>query len=255
MGIEEIDPTGRFSNRVENYFLYRPGYPSEIVELMGSEMGLDKNSMVADVGSGTGIFTRLLLETDCQVFGVEPNAAMRHAGEDFLKAFPKFESVDGTAENTNLPARSVTHVTSAQAFHWFDHWSAKREFERILRPNGFVVLIWNQRKLDADAFSADYGRFLTEQGDDYEKVRNSHAHEATIRKFFDDDFTVKSYSNVQTLDYEGFKGRVLSSSYMPTAQDAGFPAMMTALDGLFARHSDAGKVKIYYDTKVFYKRF
>ena len=255
MNREEINPTGRFSNRVENYVLYRPGYPHRIVELMQSEMGLNENSAVADVGSGTGIFTRLLLTAGCQVYGVEPNAAMRRAGNDFLIDFPKFESIDETAENTNLPARSVTHITSAQAFHWFDHECTKREFKRILRPDGFVVLIWNERKLDADAFSADYGRFLIEQGDNYEKIRQSHAHEATIKKFFGDDFTVKSYSNVQTLDYQGLKGRTLSSSYMPTAQDAGFPVMIAALDELFARHNDAGKVKIYYDTKVFYKRF
>jgi ubiquinone/menaquinone biosynthesis C-methylase UbiE len=255
MTIEGINPTGRFSNRVENYVRYRPDYPSEVVKLIGDEMGLNENSVVADVGSGTGIFTKLLLGANCTVYGVEPNAAMRQAGDEFLKDFPKFKSVDGTSENTNLPAKSVNYITSAQAFHWFDHAKAGREFRRILSPGGYVVLVWNERKLDADAFSSDYGRFLIEQGDNYEKIRKSHAHEETIKKFFNDDFTVKSYSNVQTLDYEGLKGRTLSSSYMPTEQDPRFPAMIAALDRIFARHNDAGKVKIYYDTKVFYRKF
>lgn len=255
MSIGEINPTGRFTNRVENYARYRPSYPHEITELMRDEMNLNENSVVADVGSGTGIFTRLLLEANCSVYGIEPNQAMRQAGDAFLEDFPKFKSIEGTAEKTGLPGQSVTHITSAQAFHWFDVSSTKQEFSRILRFPSFIVLIWNERQLDADTFSSDYGRFLVEYGNDYEKIRKSHAHEKTIRKFFNDDFTVKSYSNVQTLDYEGLKGRTLSSSYMPTEQDHKFPAMIAALEGLFAKHSDAGAVKIYYDTKVFYRKF
>jgi ubiquinone/menaquinone biosynthesis C-methylase UbiE len=255
MSVERIHPTGRFSSRVENYVRYRPDYPYEIIELMVGEMGLNENSLVADIGSGTGIFTKLLLGANCTVYGVEPNRAMRQAGDEFLKDFPKFKSVNGTAENTNLPAESIDYITSAQAFHWFDPERAKQEFRRILRPEGYIVLVWNERKLDADTFSSDYGRFLIEQGDDYENIRKSHAHKATIKKFFNDDFTVKSYSNVQTLDYEGLKGRTLSSSYMPSEQDARFPAMIEALGQIFARHNDAGKVKIYYDTKVFYRKF
>lgn len=250
-----MDSTLRFSNRVENYVRFRPSYPREIIQLMHGDMNLNENSVVADVGSGTGIFSKLLLKTNCEVYGVEPNAPMRTAGEEYLKNFVNFKSVDGAAENTSLPDESVTHITSAQAFHWFDALKAKQEFARILRPAGYVVLIWNERNLDANAFSLDYGRFLIQQGDDYENIRKSHAHQASIKRFFDDDFTVKSYLNVQTLDYEGFKGRTLSSSYMPSEQDSKFPAMIAALDRVFAEHNDNGKVEIYYDTKVFYKRF
>lgn len=250
-----LDATARFSNRVENYARFRPDYPREVIELMRTEMNLNENSIVADVGSGTGIFAKLLLETNCTVFGVEPNGAMRAAGDEFLQDFPKFKSVDGTAENTNLPTASVTHITSAQAFHWFDASQAKREFARILKPDWFIILIWNEHKLDADAFSSDYGSFLVEQGDAYENVRKSHAHEANIKQFFSDDFKTKSYLNAQTLDYTGFRGRVLSSSYIPTEQDEKFPQMIAALNRLFAEHNDSGKVRISYDTKVFYRKF
>ncbi|MEP6924593.1 MAG: class I SAM-dependent methyltransferase [Pyrinomonadaceae bacterium] len=255
MSFQETNPTGRFSNRVDNYIRYRPDYPRAIIELMHNEMNIQENAVIADIGFGTGIFTKMLLETDCMVYGVEPNEAMRDAGAKFLRDSANFKSINGTAENTNLPDESVDLITAAQAFHWFDAPRAKREFHRILRPEGFVVLIWNERKLDADAFSSDYERFLIEQGSDYENIRKSHAHEATIKKFFDNDFTVKSYSNYQTLDLEGFKGRNLSSSYLPTEQDAGFSAMVNKLERIFAQHETNGKVKIFYDTKVFYRKF
>ncbi len=114
------DTVERFSNRVENYVKYRPGYPREVLDLFRDEMNLTENSVIADIGSGTGISAKLFLENGNEVFGVEPNAAMRGAAEEFLREFPKFKSVDGTAENTNLPDNSVDLVVAAQAFHWFD---------------------------------------------------------------------------------------------------------------------------------------
>ena len=255
MNIEKMNPTGRFSSRVENYVRYRPNYPQKVVKLLCNETGLNENSIIADIGSGTGILTGLLLAENCKVYGVEPNAAMRRAGEDFLKDFSKFESVDGTAENTNLPAASVTHITSAQAFHWFDREGAKREFKRILRPNGFVALIWNERKLDADDFSVDYEKLLQDFGTDLSQVAQNYASDTDLPEFFDYDFQEVSLDNFQILDFAGLKGRLLSSSYVPTEESKSFPAMMAALERLFARHSNAGTVEISYETKVFYKRF
>ncbi|HVE57072.1 MAG TPA: class I SAM-dependent methyltransferase [Pyrinomonadaceae bacterium] len=162
----------RFSNRVENYIKYRPSYPKEILEVFRGGMNLTLNSVIADIGSGTGISARLFLENGNAVFGVEPNAAMREAAEEFLKAFPKFESVDGTAENTNLPDNSVDFVIAAQAFHWFDKDRTPAEFRRILRSDGFAALIWNERQLDSNAFLRDYEELLKNYGTDYEKVRH-----------------------------------------------------------------------------------
>src|SRR5271154_1515768 len=127
------DPTARFSSRVEKYVRYRPSYPKEVVALLGKQCGLTAESVIADVASGTGIFTRLLLENGNRVFGVEPNAEMRRAGEEYLAAFPRFTSVAGTAEATTLPDHSVDIVTAAQAAHWFDRAKARREFVRILK--------------------------------------------------------------------------------------------------------------------------
>src|ERR1700740_1992061 len=113
------DATQRFTSRVANYVRYRPGYPAEVLDLLQRECGLTTDSIVADVASGTGIFTRMLLEHGNRVFGVEPNAEMRRAGEEFLSTYPNFTSVTGTAEATTLEPRSVDFVTAAQAGHWF----------------------------------------------------------------------------------------------------------------------------------------
>ncbi|MBA3694922.1 MAG: class I SAM-dependent methyltransferase, partial [Acidobacteria bacterium] len=162
----------RFSNRVENYVKYRPNYPGEVLHLFIDEMNLRKDSVVADIGAGTGISARLFLENGNQVFGVEPNEAMRRAAEEFLKDFSNFRSIDGTAENTSLEKRSVDFIVAAQAFHWFDKMKTREEFKRILNSDGFVVLMWNERQLEATAFLKDYENLLIEFGTDYETVRH-----------------------------------------------------------------------------------
>ena len=143
------DPTQRFSSRVENYIRYRPGYPHAIVELLQNECHLTPDSVIADVGCGTGMFARLFLENGNRLFGIEPNAEMRKAGDDFLAGYPKFQSIDGKAETTTLPDRSVDFVTAAQAAHWFHRQDARREFVRILKPGGWAVMVWNERRHQA----------------------------------------------------------------------------------------------------------
>jgi ubiquinone/menaquinone biosynthesis C-methylase UbiE len=244
----------RFSNRVENYIKYRPNYPKEILEVFRDEMNLTENSVIADIGSGTGISARLFLENGNRVFGVEPNAPMREAAEDFLKEFPRFQSVDGTAENTNLPDSSVDIVIAAQAFHWFDKDKTPLEFRRILRNGGFTALIWNERQLDSNAFLRDYEELLKNYGTDYEKVRHDNLDKEIFEKSFQAVFDVKTFLNVQTLDFEGLKGRLLSSSYTPPETDSRFEPMLAELQRLFEKYAESGKIQILYNTKIFYTR-
>ena len=242
----------RFSNRVENYVKYRPGYPKEILDLFREEMNLNKNSIVADIGSGTGISARVFLENGNRVVGVEPNAAMRKAAEEFLKDYANFTSVDGTAENTSLAGKSVDFVVAAQAFHWFDEEMTRAEFKRILKDTGFVALIWNERQLDTTAFLRDYERLLIEFGTDYEAVRHENITKETLRKFFQTDFEKAIFSNAQTVDFDGLRGRMLSSSYIPSEESPRFFEMIKKLESLFATHAENGKIQILYDTKIFY---
>ena len=136
-----LNSTERFSSRVENYIKYRPSYPAAVLELLSSRCGLGAGSVVADVGSGTGILTELLLETGAAVFAVEPNLAMREAAERNLNDYGRFRSIDGTAEATTLAQSSVDLITASQAFHWFDHPRFFDEVRRIARP-GAVVAVW-----------------------------------------------------------------------------------------------------------------
>ncbi|HSK73955.1 MAG TPA: class I SAM-dependent methyltransferase [Pyrinomonadaceae bacterium] len=249
------DTVERFSNRVENYIKYRPTYPKEILDLFREKMNLQPDSVIADIGSGTGISARLFLENGNTVYGVEPNAAMREAAESFLKDFPNFKSVNGTAENTNLPDESVDLVIAAQAFHWFDKAAARKEFQRILRENGFVALIWNERQLDANDFLQDYEKFLLRFGTDYEKVRHDNITGESLAEFFQTNFEEAIFQNSQTLDFEGLKGRMLSASYMPSPENPLFEEMLENLESLFAQYAEKSKIQILYDTKIFYAQF
>ncbi len=247
-----VDSVERFSNRVENYVKYRPYYPKEILQLFRDEMNLQKNFVVADIGAGTGISAKLFLENGNPVFGVEPNAAMREAAENYLQNFPNFKIVDGTAEKTNLPDKSVDFVVAAQAFHWFDQTTTRKEFKRILKDRGFVALIWNERQLDSTAFLRGYENLLTRFGIDYQQVRHENITKETLQDFFQTEFLQAIFQNSQTVDLDGLRGRMLSSSYVPSAENPRFAEMLKNLESLFAEHAENGKIDILYDTKVFY---
>src|SRR3989442_13100970 len=175
--------TSRFSDRVENYVRYRPGYPPEVLQTLKSECGLEPNHVVPDIASGTGIWTRMMLGNGNRVFGVEPNAEMRAAGERLLERFSTFISSAGTAEATPLADQSVDFVTAAQAAHWFDRKRAREEFLRILKPGGRLVLLWNQRCTDSTPFLRNYEQLLLTYGTDYEDVRHENT-TAEVKELF-----------------------------------------------------------------------
>ena len=246
--------TQRFSSRVENYVRYRPGYPKEIVDLLRKECGLDPTWTIADIASGTGIFTRLLLENGNRVLGVEPNVDMRQAGEEYLKQYSNFNSVAGTAEATNLPDRSVDLVTAAQAAHWFDRPKARQEFARILKPRGWVALIWNERLTDGSPFLRDYEKLLATYGTDYQEVRHERTTDEIAEFFAPSSFETRELPNRQEFDYEGMEGRLLSSSYTPQPDDPKYAPMLRELRRIFDAYKKDGKVAIEYATRSFYGR-
>jgi len=246
--------TNRFSDRVENYVRYRPGYPAQVLEVLKSECALAAGHVVADVASGTGIFTRLLLENGNEVIGVEPNAEMREAGERLLENFPKFKSVAGTAEATRLGFESVDFVTAAQAAHWFDRAGARNEFLRILKPAGWLVLLWNERLTDSTPFLSDYEQLLLDYGTDYQEVRHERT-TAAVNEFFDPlPYSERVFDLRQEFDYAGLEGRLLSSSYAPGPGHAKHAPMLRELRKLFAAHNDKDRVAFDYKTRVYFGR-
>lgn len=248
------DSTSRFSNRVDDYVRHRPTYPRAVIEYMHAALGLDDHATIADIGSGTGIFTKLLLDVGHAVYAIEPNAPMRDAAEKLLEGTHGFISVAGTAEDTTLDSSSVDAITVAQAFHWFDVQRSRAEFVRILRSGGPVVLLWNDRREDQSPFSIEYQSLIDTYNTDLATIdhRRITRSDDVIREFFGDaSFETATFDNSQTLDFEGLRGRLVSSSYIPAPGDSGYDAMITELQELFERHAVDGVVEIGYDTKLF----
>ena len=244
--------TARFSDRVEDYVRYRPGYSPEVLDLLRAECGLQPSHIVADIASGTGMFTRLLLENGNSVFAVEPNTEMREMGVRQLESYNRLVSVAGTAEETTLGSASVDFVTAAQAAHWFDLPRARAEFARILRPEGWCVLIWNERRTATTPFLLDYEQLLLTYGTDYKEVRHERT-TAIIHEFFAPALADERVFDLrQQFDFEGVAGRLLSSSYAPLEGHPSHAPMMQELQRIFRAHASDGKVEFEYNTRVYY---
>jgi ubiquinone/menaquinone biosynthesis C-methylase UbiE len=250
----KYDPKKRFSSRVEKYIKYRPSYPQEIIEFLKERKILTVTSVVADIGSGTGILSELFLKEGNLVYGVEPNIDMRKAGENLLNKYSNFLSIDGSAEITNLDHESIDIITAGQAFHWFDLEKARIEFSRILKKGGWITLIWNRRKKHTNEFLKEYEKLLLKYGTDYQAIEKS---KLDFDKFFGGSksnikYKTARFDNYQLFDYNSLKGRLLSTSYIPLENHPSFNAMLVDLEGLFNKHQKDGKIKFEYNTEVIY---
>lgn len=248
-------PTERFTGLADDYVRYRPGYPPEALEPLSRDCGLGLGATVADVGAGTGIWARRLLDAGCRVLALEPNDAMRQAGREQLGARPRLSWHAGTAEATGLPGGSVDLVTAAQAFHWFDRARARVELGRILAPGGWMAVIWNERRKDSTPFLAAYERLLLEWAIDYERIDHSRIGRRELAAFFAPrpllEFTC---ANRQPLDLPGLEGRLRSCSYAPGPKHPRHQPMMAELREIFATHAEGGRVAMDYDCRVYYGR-
>jgi len=246
------DSTRRFTDRVADYVKYRPTYPREVVTFVHAECGIAPDAPVADIGAGTGISARLFLEAGHPVVAVEPNAAMRAAADEWLSGFAGYRSVAGSAEATTLDDASVDLVIAAQAFHWFDKTNTQREFARILKPRGAIVLFWNSRPTDRSAFLAGYEDLLHRYCPEYGQVSERYPDDAAMADWFGEGFERKTvFPNPQLLDFDGLKGRLMSSSYAPKPGDPRHEPMLAALRELFDATRQDGRVNFGYETRVY----
>lgn len=249
---DKHNPTQRFSHTVDNYLKYRPTYPAQSIKILQKHCDLTHRSVVADIGCGTGIWTKLLLENGNPVFGVEPNEAMRLAAEKYLAEFKNFISVDAPAENTTLPDHSVDLITAAQAFHWFDKAKVKKEFARILKPTGTVVLIWNLRLSDHSPLMRAYENLLQKYGINYKEVCAERVYDEEIIEFFKPrPVKIFSLDNSQVFDWDSLRGRLLSTSYVPKSGQPGFDEMLQDAQKIFDAHQTNNTVTFLYETKIY----
>jgi len=245
------DPRSRFSARVANYVRFRPGYPDKLISALAAILDNPDQGVVADVGSGTGIFTRLLLARGLRVYGIEPNTAMRQAGEEYLAQYAGFISVAGDAENTGLADASVDLVTAAQAFHWFNNDQTRAEFARILKADGKLALIWNRRRT-SQPFQRAYDDLLRELAPEYGKVNHMNLGAAEIAEFFaGDSMELLHFDYQQKLDFDGLLGRLKSSSYCPDEDTVEYTRLADELRHLFDKHAIEGLLAFEYDTQLY----
>ena len=247
------DSTKRFSDCVEYYVKYRPSYPYELVEVMQREGIITNKSTIADIGSGTGIFTVLLLKAGCFVYGVEPNDEMRFAAEKFHSQYHTFVSVNGRAEKTSLKKGSVDVITAAQAFHWFGLNQSRKEFLRILKPQGYVVLIWNERLIETIPFQNEYELLLRKYCPEYGKSSSQKISQQDLEQFYGHSkFHLYICANHQSFDFGGLRGRLESSSYCLKDDHKNYPMLMSSLKELFDRYQTKNTIILEYISKMYY---
>ena len=246
-----IDAKQRFSTRVADYIRYRPGYPSALLDLLRTECGLRSGHVIADIGSGTGFLSELFLKNGNRVYGIEPNEAMRRAGEEYLASYDGFSSLEGSAEATTLDDTSVDFVTAGQSFHWFEPDAARREFARILKPACWMVIAWNDRRMEEAPFTRAYETILERFGIDYKNVKDSYPEANRIRGFLS-AFTQRDLPNHQILDWDSLRGRLRSSSFTPTESHPDHAPMMDELRKLFDAYQQNGQVRMDYFTRIYY---
>lgn len=239
-----MNNTEKFSGRAEVYTKGRPSYALELIECLYEKYGFTAQSIIADIGSGTGKLAKQLLDKGSTVFGVEPNRDMRNIAEKELGGYKNFRSVDGSASATNLVSESVDFITSAQAFHWFDVDEFRAECKRIMRTDGKIILIWNTRDMDFGINRESYDIF-TRYCPNFKGFGGGiQKDDRRIVEFFGGKYEREIFENPLYFDRDKFISRSLSGSYSLKKGDAGFEVYLEELNQLFDKYAENNIVKL-----------
>ena len=246
-----VDSRTLFSGKASIYSKYRPGYPKDLLEILSRETGFKRDWVVVDIGSGTGILSRLFLDNGNRVYCVEPNEDMRSESLKFNSVFPNCTVLNGTAENTGLESNSIDVVVAGQSFHWFDPVAAKTEMIRILKPGGYAALIWNNRSEDEGSLSRAYDDICSMYSHNYHGTGNSRITSGTFSTFFHGGYKMFEIPNYQNLDLDGILGRYFSASYALGPDDPEYGNAVESLKQLFRKFQKNGYATMEYETQVF----
>lgn len=246
----DLNASRRFNNHAQDYHKYRPRYPEAIITYLESNIGLKKTHAIADIGSGTGIFTELFLRNGYPIAAIEPNAEMRLEAEKTFTDLNLLKSMDGSAEHTGLADGSVDLITVAQSFHWFDFEATQKEFKRILKPGGHILLVWNILQQRSPFLKA------------YQELKNKYADDKPYAKQVDEDLISRFFEPYHFVKQEIYHSRLLnldellgyfrSSSYSPIVGESNYPTLVKDIAKLFDEFEKDGHVKLEYDTKMYY---
>ena len=243
------DNTERFSDRVDDYKKHRPDYPRAVIDHLETTGFLTAGDVVADLGAGTGIFSRRLLDAGYDVIAVEPNEAMASA----IEPHDRLRVIGAPAEATTLDDASVDLVTAAQALHWFDPAATRAEVRRIAKHPHPLAAVWNRRDTTSTPFLVEYEALLREEGIGYVGLMASRDEiEASLTPYFgNSNIDLFSTPQVQTHDWDGLVGRLLSSSYGPRSDHPAHERVMKRLRAIFDAHAVDGAIEIIYDCRVY----
>ena len=248
-----LEPTRHFSKKAENYMKYRWRYPKEVLDYLKSSVGLQKSWNIADIGYGTGILTKILLDNGNNVIGVEPNDDMRNAGEEYLKDYSNFVSMNAKAEESKIKDNSLELITVAQAIHWFNPEKTKIEFNRILKDNGIIFIIFNRRSKERSDFIIDYDNINKKYNKDFKYTNNNPSNgNLIINYLLDDKIHYHSIDNKISEGFESFKGGFLSASFIPDETSENYTEMINELKDIFDKHKNNDKITFEYSTEIYW---
>lgn len=229
----------RFTGRSEDYDRYRQRYPAgALLPFLRTWCQLSPEMLVADVGAGTGMLAEVFLQNGNSVVAIEPNREMRERCAHLVQRWPRLSVQNATAEATQCSDHSIDIVSAGRAFHWFDTERALTEFQRILKPQGWVVLVAAGRSKNTSEQAQAYEQLLIEYGTDYEYVRHGYRiHEDLDMLFRGGTVHRTELHDVQTLRWEELVGQTMSLSMVPRPGHAKHDGMMQALRQYFDRYS------------------
>ena len=244
---DKCNSKNRFSGMAENYNRFRPTYSSDTIRFLNDAIDFNENLVLADIGAGTGISSKMFLENGNEVYAVEPNEDMRIVLERVLSKYEKFHSVEGSSEVTNLQSESIDVVISAQSLHWFNPKLATKEFSRILKSNGMIVVLYNIRRNNLEGFMSEYSDLISKYGEKYINKSDDNL----ISKFFGERKVYeKILYNPQVVNFEELKGNLTSYSYIPKENNPKFKNMIEELKNIYDKYNKDGKITLEYDTYV-----
>jgi SAM-dependent methyltransferase len=236
----------RFTGRVSEYLRYRERYDPEIVlPLLREWCDLIPQWTIADVGAGTGMLSDVFLSNGNRVVAIEPNAEMRTACRELHAGNPMLEVLDGTAEATGLSEASLDAVSAGRAFHWFNSESALREFRRVLKSGGWVILVAFGRAEDGREENQSFENLLRTFNPGKGGARERYAVYRRLEEFFaGGEFRQVEITGEMHMNWEELRGLTLSLSYAPLPDDPRFPDFEQSLREYFLRFENRGKVTI-----------
>lgn len=247
-----MDNTQKFTGKADIYAKYRPSYPVEAVEFILGKIHADEPK-IADIGAGTGIFTKLLLENTSDITiicAVEPNEDMRRKMQPLVEKYFDLYSIGATAENTTLPDNGFDLVTVAQAFRLFDKQKFRKECQRILKPNGTVALIWNS--LDKNSKMTDeYNNISKKYCEGFVRLQKNSPKPQDFDDFFGGEYIKKSISNPIVLDKKRFINHALLAPYSIKPEDKAFEEYIAELESYFEKYQENGIITIANVTEIY----